>query len=58
MKGKRKDKAIKWRFKNSHEVDAQCLLSKRSLKSAHRFLDAALAHGPDFEPLGVLAGKH
>lgn len=37
------------------QADARALLAKRSDKRS-RFLDAALAQGVEFEPVGPLAG--
>ncbi|WP_421138691.1 hypothetical protein [Pseudomonas sp. NFX15] len=56
MKGRRKDIGKKWLLRAQFEVEAKRTLSKRSVKSAQRFLDAALAFGRDFEPIGRLAG--
>lgn len=56
MKGKRKVKKIKWKLENLIIAEAKQLLTARSPKSAHRFLDAALQSGADIEPIGRLAG--
>lgn len=36
-------------------AEARAVLAKRTEKRS-RFLDAALSHGPEFEPVGCLAG--
>lgn len=36
-------------------AEARAVLAKRTDRRS-RFLDAALSHGPDFEPIGCLAG--
>lgn len=56
MKGRRKVISHKWSLQAQFELEASCALAKRSKKVAHRFLDAALVFGSDFEPTGVLAG--
>jgi hypothetical protein len=55
MKGKRKVKTAKWLMKDRYVLEAKQILNNRSQK-AHRFLDAALQSGADFEPIGRLAG--
>lgn len=56
MKGRRKAKQLKWSLRAQFEVDASQIMAKRSQIAAHRFLDAALVFGKDFEPTGRLAG--
>lgn len=56
MKGRRKIKTTKWKLESLLRAEAKELLSARSLKSAHRFIDAALQPGAPIEPIGRLAG--
>lgn len=56
MKGRRKVVSYKWSLQTRFEVEAKRKLGKRSKKAEHRFLDAALLFGADFEPIGLLSG--
>jgi myo-inositol-1(or 4)-monophosphatase len=56
MKGRRKVISYRWSLQAQFELEARRSLAKRSNKDAHRFLDAALEFGRDFEPTGLLAG--
>lgn len=56
MKGRRKVISHRWSLQAEFELEVSCTLAKRSVKDAHRFLDAALVLGRDFEPTGRLAG--
>lgn len=56
MKGRRKVVSHRWSLQAQFELEASRALAKRSNKSAHRFLDAALVFGRDFEPTGWLVG--
>jgi len=56
MKSKRKIKTTKWKLESRFRAEARDLLSARSLKSAHRYMDAALQSGVPIEPIGRLAG--
>jgi myo-inositol-1(or 4)-monophosphatase len=56
MKGRRKVTSHRWSLQAQFELEASRTLAKRSNKDAHRFLDAALVFGRDFEPTGRLAG--
>jgi hypothetical protein len=56
MKGRRKVISHRWSLQAQFELDVSRTLAKRPNKDAHRFLDAALVFGRDFEPIGRLAG--
>lgn len=56
MKGRRKVVSYKWSLQTRFEVEAKRKLAERSKKAEHRFLDAALVFGADFEPIGLLSG--
>lgn len=56
MKGRRKVVSHRWSLQAQFELEASRTLAKRSNKDAHRFLDAALVFGRDFEPTGWLVG--
>ncbi len=56
MKGRRKVISHRWSLQVQFEFEVSRTLAKRSNKDAHRFLDAALVFGRDFEPTGRLAG--
>lgn len=56
MKGRRKVISHRWSLQAQFEFEVSRTLAKRSDKDAHRFLDAALVFGRDFEPTGRLAG--
>lgn len=55
MKGRRKVISHRWSLQAQFELEVSRTLAKRSNKDAHRFLDAALVFGRDFEPTGRLA---
>jgi fructose-1,6-bisphosphatase/inositol monophosphatase family enzyme len=56
MKGRRKVVNHKWSLQALIEVETKRKFERRSKKSAHRFLNAALTFGKEFEPTGRLAG--
>jgi len=56
MKGRRKVVSYKWSLQTRFEVEAKRKLRSRSKKAEHRFLDAALIFGADFEPIGLMSG--